>query len=340
MKKIQVNTSRPYPITVGSGILGQISIPQGTETVCVISDDQVWPLYGETVCQGLSAAGVRVCNYLFQAGENSKNIHIYNEILNFLADNSLTRSDCILALGGGVVGDLAGFAAATYLRGIPYIQLPTTLLAMVDSSVGGKTGIDLSAGKNLCGAFWQPWAVFCDTDCLGSLPKEVFRDGCAEVIKYAILYDPDLFAHLEETGFDFDREAVISRCIQYKCDAVEQDERDNGARRLLNLGHTLGHAVEKCSSYTVSHGNAVAIGIAMACRASHCANAPRILALLQKFGLPISTDYSPEMLYQAALSDKKRRGGSIDLIIPRNIGNCVIVPTPVENLKSFIEEGL
>lgn len=172
----------------------------------------------------------------------------------------------VVALGGGVVGDLAGFAAASYLRGIRFIQVPTTLLAAVDSSVGGKTAIDLPAGKNLAGAFCQPSLVLCDTDTLNSLPLDIFRDGCAEVIKYGVLYDPKLFAHLEEKGLSFDREAVITRCVELKRDVVMEDEFDTGARMKLNLGHTVGHGVEAKSHFAISHGKAVAIGMAIVSR--------------------------------------------------------------------------
>ena len=243
-------------------------------------------------------------------------------------------------LGGGVVGDLAGFAAATYLRGIPYIQMPTTLLAMVDSSVGGKTGIDLEQGKNLVGAFYQPTVVLCDTDTLDTLPENIFRVGCAEVIKYSILFDKELFAHLEDRGIAFDREAVIARCVELKKIAVEADEFDQGQRMLLNLGHTIGHAIEKYSNYTISHGQAVSIGMAIVCRSCECSDTNRILALLAKFDLPIATVYSAEDLEKSAVSDKKRSGKLVNLIIPGSIGNCAIVSTDTEKLKAFIEKGL
>lgn len=344
MRQIEVHTGRPYSVRIGSGLLACVGNTvrelTGAQTVCIVSDSNVWPLYGQALSQCLADAGIRVCSFRFPAGENSKNTETYLKLLHALVQNQLTRSDCIIALGGGVVGDLAGFAAATYLRGIPYIQVPTTLLAMVDSSVGGKTGIDLRDGKNLCGAFYQPVAVLCDTDTLRTLPQEHFTDGCAEVIKYAVLYDAALFAHLEEKGPQFDREAVIARCVEFKRDAVEADEFDKGARKMLNLGHTVGHAIEKCSGYTVSHGQAVAMGMAAVCRGARCADTQRILSLLRGFGLPVCTAFSAQALYRAALSDKKRSGGVIDLVIPRAIGDHAIVPTPLEELQGFIEKGL
>ena len=210
----------------------------------------------------------------------------------------------------------------------------------MDSSVGGKTAIDLPAGKNLAGAFCQPSLVLCDTDVLNTLPADIFRDGCAEVIKYGILYDPVLFAHLEEKGLSFDREAVIQRCVELKRDVVMEDEFDTGARMKLNLGHTIGHGVEAKSHFTLSHGKSVAIGMAIVSRACGCKDSPRILAILQKFGLPISTADTAEDIYAYALSDKKRAGDLVKLILPNAIGDCSIVPTPVSELKSFIQAGL
>lgn len=344
MRNIHIHASKAYRVSIGPGILDQVgsTVCQCTSAkkVCIVSDENVWPIYGQTVSASIQQVGPEICSFVFPAGENSKNSYNYLQLLNFLAQNQFTRSDCILALGGGVVGDLAGFAAATYLRGIPYIQVPTTLLAMVDSSVGGKTGIDLDYGKNLVGAFYQPAAVLCDTNALSTLPTEVFRDGCAEVIKYGVLFDQALFAHLEEKGPDFDREAVIARCVELKRDAVQADEFDRGQRKLLNLGHTVGHAVEKCSSYAISHGNAVAVGMAIVSRAAGCRDAGQIVSLLEQFGLPVKTVFSAVQLAQAALSDKKRSGSRLDLIIPHGIGDCRITPTAIEDLQAFIEKGL
>ena len=344
MTTVTVNASKTYDIKISRNLLAtlgtEVRILGKAEKICIVSDSNVWPLYGEICRNSLEIEGFSVTKLVFPAGEDSKNGETYLSILDHLAKHQLTRADLIVALGGGVVGDLAGFAAATYLRGIRYIQIPTTVLAAVDSSVGGKTAIDLTSGKNLAGAFWQPSLVLCDTDTLNSLPEDIFRDGCAEVIKYGILYDENLISVLEQAGTDFDRESVIARCVELKRDVVAVDEFDTGARMKLNLGHTIGHGIEGCSHYTVSHGKAVAIGTAIVCRASHCPDENRILSILSQFGLPVSTDFSSEALYEFTLTDKKRSGGIINLIIPRCIGNCEIVPTPVEKLKSFIEEGL
>lgn len=341
MTQIEISASRSYTVTIGSSLLQRIEkLISGDTNVCIVCDSNVWPLYGKALRERLCGNDILVDFCVFPAGETSKTAENYLELLNFLSVNAFTRSDRIIALGGGVVGDLAGFAAATYLRGIPYIQIPTSLLAMVDSSVGGKTGIDLPAGKNLCGAFYQPESVLCDTDVLKTLPEDVFRDGCAEVIKYAVLFDPELFGILERDGLDFDREAVIARCIEHKRNCVQADEFDRGHRMLLNLGHTIGHAIEKCSNFKISHGKAVAIGLAIICRAVKCPDADRIIALLRKFGLPTATDLPATDLWEAALSDKKRSGELVNLIVPKAIGDCRIAPTTVEELKTLLKEGM
>ena len=350
MKTVTVNASTSYDILIGSGLLSQlgqqIKSHCKAEKVCIVSDSNVFPYYGETAATSLLDAGFSVIHFVFSAGEERKNAATYLDLLNFLAENQMTRSDCLIALGGGVVGDLTGFAAATYLRGVPYVQVPTTLLAAVDSSVGGKTAIDLPAGKNLCGAFCQPRLVLCDTDTLNTLPEHIFRDGCAEVIKYGILYDPAFFEYLQNHGLNFDRETVIARCVELKRDVVAEDEFDTGARMKLNLGHTFGHGIEAISNFRISHGSAVAIGIAIAARAAAkqglCREQTKteILSILHTFGLPTETDYIADQLLPYILSDKKRSGGTVSLVLPAAIGNCLIVPSPVDELKSLIEAGL
>ncbi len=350
MTTICVNASASYKVKIGSGLLDDIAREVAAVTkaksLCIVSDHTVWALYGDEVKDNLADAGYRCVAFTFPAGEQSKCGKTYLQLLEFLAEEKITRSDCLIALGGGVVGDLTGFAAATYLRGVDYIQIPTTLLAAVDSSVGGKTAIDLAAGKNLAGAFYQPKLVLCDIDTLDTLPREIFRDGCAEVIKYGVLYDAALFQELTDRGLDFDRESVIARCVDWKRKVVAEDEFDTGARMKLNLGHTIGHGVECCSHYAISHGKAVAIGMAVITRAA-CAEGlcrvpteSAILAALQKFALPNRCDYSAQQLLQPILSDKKRSGGYVNLIVPRQIGECDILPFPVEKLLSLIQAGL
>ena len=344
MKTVTVSASKTYEVKIGAGLLAavgkEVAALGKVQSVCIVSDSNVYPLYGKLVQESLVKENFRVASFVFPAGEESKTAEVYLQLVNFLAENHLTRTDLLIALGGGVVGDLTGFAAATYLRGIRFLQIPTTLLAAVDSSVGGKTAIDLPAGKNLCGAFCQPSLVLCDTDTLTSLPTDIFRDGCAEVIKYGILYDPDLFSQLERDGLSFDRESVIARCVELKRDVVMEDEFDTGARMKLNLGHTIGHGIEARSDFTLSHGKSVAIGTAIVARACGCAETHRIISCLEQFGLPTKADFPVEDIYQFTLSDKKRAGGHISLILPERIGCCHIVPTPVEKLKTFIEEGM
>lgn len=350
MTTVTVNASRSYDIKIGSGLLstlGQEAAALGkAQSVCIVSETNVYPLHGKTAEDSLKNAGFRVVSYVFPAGEASKNGENFLKLLNFLAENQLTRSDLIVALGGGVVGDLAGFAASAYRRGIRFIQVPTTLLSAVDSSVGGKTAIDLPTGKNMAGAFYQPSLVLCDTDTLNTLPEEIFRDGCAEVIKYGVIYDRSFFDYLTEAGILFDREKVITRCVELKRDVVMEDEFDTGARMKLNLGHTVGHGVEAKSEFTLSHGKSVAIGMAIVSRSAMKAGllkneeCDRILSALAAYGLPVSTAYSANDLAVLALSDKKRSGGFVSLIIPREIGICEIIPTPVEQLESFIQAGL
>ena len=350
MQKVTVNASRCYDILIGSELLPTLGaeakkFPK-VKTVCIVSESNVYPLHGAAAEKSLREAGFEVISYVFPAGEESKNGAVYLSLLNFLAEHRLTRSDLLVALGGGVVGDLTGFAAATFLRGVKFIQVPTTLLAAVDSSVGGKTAIDLPAGKNLAGAFYQPSLVLCDTDALSTLPREIFLDGCAEVIKYGIIYDRAFFDYLKEAGPEFDREKVIRRCVELKRDVVMEDEFDTGARMKLNLGHTLGHGVEARSHFALSHGKSVAIGMAIVSRAAakrgllSQQDADTIQDTLSAYGLPIRAEYPCQELVDYMLSDKKRSGGTIPLIIPTEIGHCDIVPTPVEELAAFVKAGL
>ena len=350
MTTVMVRASRPYEVTIGRGLLDTVGRQAAGQwkgrSAAVVSDSTVAPLYLNRVKDSLERAGFRVHSFVFPAGEDQKNGGTYLKLLEFLAARRLTRADGLIALGGGVVGDLAGFAAATFLRGIGFLQLPTTLLAAVDSSVGGKTAIDLTNGKNLAGAFYQPQAVLCDLDTLDTLPAEVFADGCAEVIKYGMIGDPALLARLETVDFRVDPEELVARCVAQKRDLVEQDEFDTGARQLLNLGHTLGHGVEACSGYTVSHGRAVAIGMTLVTRAAvafgRCPAEvlPRLRRLLERYGLPDATAYSAQALYEKTLSDKKRSGDTISLVVPVAWGASQLVRIPVSELPAWIERGL
>ena len=349
MRTVHVNASRQYDVQIESGLLQaagqQIRAVSGAKTLMLVSDDSVWALYGEQVQAALAHAGFAVCCFVFPHGESSKCAQTYLALLNALAENRLTRADALVALGGGVVGDLTGFAASTYLRGIGFIQIPTTLLAMVDSSVGGKTAIDLPAGKNLVGTFYQPQLVLCDPDCLSTLPEDIFRDGCAEVIKYAILRSAAFFDELQATPPRQQLAHIIETCVKMKRDVVAEDEFDRGTRQLLNLGHTFGHGIEACSGFAVSHGSAVATGMAMMLRAgaAHgvCSAQTRDegLALLQQYQLPTDCMYPAEQMLPVVLHDKKSAGDSINLIVPAAIGDCRILKTPAAEISDWLKAG-
>ena len=349
MTTIPIPASTPYEVCIEGGCLDRLGEKLTTLTnpctVAVISDTTVFPLYGQRVCDSLRAAGFRVVSFVIPSGENAKNLTTYGEVLTFLAQNRLTRSDLLAALGGGVVGDLTGFAAATYQRGIRYIQIPTTLLAAVDSSVGGKTAVDLSVGKNLVGAFHQPALVWCDPDTLATLPSAVFRDGCAEVIKYGLLGDANFFDRLSQENIEQHLASVIARCVQMKCDVVSEDEFDRGRRQLLNLGHTFGHAIEGVSGYTLSHGHCVAIGMALMCRAAtslgYCATSvcEAVESLLRRYDLPTQSPYGLAQLRGAVLADKKMDGASIHLAVPYAIGDTRLVKIPASQLEDWLRAG-
>ncbi len=348
-KTVKVSASREYDVVIGSGLLTEagerIRAVNGGSALCLVSDDTVDALYGEKVENILAAAGYRVEKFVIPHGEESKTPENYLKLVSFMARKGISGGDAAAALGGGVVGDLTGFAAATYRRGIGFIQLPTTLLAAVDSSVGGKTAVDLPEGKNLMGAFYQPQLVLCDTDTFASLPEDTVRDGCGEIIKYGMIKDAGLFHSLRDIPSAM-TEDVIARCVEIKRDVVQADERDKGERKLLNFGHTAGHAIELLSGYSLTHGKAVAIGMAIVVRASVklgiCGENCRDLLLekLKSFGLPTETHHSPAEIAEAMMADKKRSGSTIDLILPEEIGRCVIRKTPVNELESFVAAGM
>ena len=351
MTTVTVNASGTYDALIGHGILPELggriqALLPLVHNVAVVTDETVAELYAEAVLDTLTRAGFTPHTYTLKPGESSKSGTIYLGLLNKLAEAGFTRSDCIVALGGGVVGDLAGFVAATFLRGIAYIQVPTTLLAMVDSSVGGKTAIDLPHGKNLAGAFYQPALVLIDTNTLETLPEEIFQDGMAEVIKYGMLNCSRLLDQLLHDDIIQALPAIISTCVTIKRDLVEQDEFDTGQRMLLNLGHTVGHAIEKLSGYATSHGQAVAIGMAVDTRAAvakqlcHPDCLHMLKRLLDRYKLPSRTDFSAKAIFEAAQTDKKRQGEEITIAIPRKLGHSVLVQIPVEELLHWITLGV
>ena len=338
-----------YTIHIGGGLrhnAGEMIASVHTPCrVLLLTDDTVEGLYAEAVTASLLGAGFTVARHVIPHGEASKSAVSLIALLEKMATEHLTRSDLLVALGGGVVGDLGGFASAVYQRGISFVQIPTTLLAMVDASVGGKTAIDLEAGKNLAGAFHQPSLVICDVDCLKTLSAEIFGDGMAEVIKYAFISDRALFDALLGNATD-NMEEIIRLCVEDKRILVEADETDKGARQLLNLGHTVGHAIESCSDFAISHGSAVAMGMVIITRAAVKTGVCKddtltaLTALLKKYGLPTECPFTTEQLYAVALSDKKRAGGTITLVVPYGVADSRLVTVPVDALESYIRAGL
>lgn len=352
MQKVTVQTSsEKYDVLIGGGLLeksGQI-ISQyfGTPTLALVADDRVYELYGQALEKRLRQEGFKLCSFVFPHGEASKNLETFTNLCESLAQNQLTGSDMILALGGGVTGDLAGFAASAYLRGIGFIQMPTTLLAAVDSSVGGKMGVNIKAGKNLVGAFKQPALVLCDTNTLASLPPEVRADGLAEIIKYGMISDRELFDFMKKgPALESELENIIKRCVEIKAAVVQADEFDQGQRQILNFGHTLGHALEKISDYKISHGHAVAIGMVLVTRAAQSLGLTEentlgnLTECLKKYSLPTQSPYTAQELAKPALRDKKRRGDTINLIVTPSIGQARGHKVKADELESFIERGL
>ncbi len=343
MRKIHVNTSTPYDITVASSILDEcgdiIKSVSKASKIVVVTDDIVDALYSKKVIDSLEKSGFNVIKFVFTNGEASKCFKTLNNLYDFLAINEITRSDCLIALGGGVVGDLTGYASATYLRGIDFIQIPTTLLAQVDSSIGGKTAIDIPAGKNLVGAFKQPLAVICDTSALSTLKPETFSDGMGEVVKYAMIKSDELFDIIYNDDAKNNLEDVICRCIDIKREIVEKDEFDKGERMLLNFGHTFGHAIEKIQNFTgLSHGSAVSVGMCLitelAINQGICdENTYSLLKeCLKKYSLPISVDIPFNEIVKHCINDKKRDADNINLIISTKIGKSEIRKVPINSI--------
>ena len=353
MKIVNINTSDKYDVLVGADIIQpdsefcdrikKIYCGNDNPKCLIVTDDKVDSLHFLTLSKALNSLNINVQKLVLKNGEQSKNFDEYKNIINALAKSDLKKNDLIIAFGGGVIGDISGFAASTWLRGIKYIQIPTTLLAMVDSSVGGKCAIDTEYGKNLVGSFWQPSAVFANINFIDTLPNEILSDGMSEVIKSAILKSPILFEHLEKNGFNFDREFVVSETIKIKNFYVSNDEKESGIRQMLNLGHTIAHAIEKLSNYKVSHGRAVAIGLDMISRASVNNNMldkikyERIHNLIEKFNLATECEYTISEMINIISIDKKTHGKKINLIIPVDIGDCKIHTIELSQLNEFLK---
>ena len=344
MIRIKVNVPNSYEVLIGKGIVSELNKEILTLNIkgkiAIITDERVGKIYLEKVTEILRK-DFEVYSFVVEGGEKSKSGKDFLSICEFLAENNFTRSDSVLALGGGVVGDLTGFVASAFLRGINYLQLPTSLLSFVDSSVGGKTAINLEYGKNLVGAFYQPRLVLIDCDFASTLPKKEYACGMAEVIKTGMIFDREMLDLLKD-GMDKHFEKIVASCVFHKKSVVEQDEHDNGLRQLLNFGHTLGHAIEKESGFTISHGEAVAIGmylVAKKCVENGLVNS-EILTLLEellaKYDLPKSTKICIDELLNKSLIDKKRKGNSITLVIPTALGKCELKKMTIDEYKEFV----
>ena len=344
MVTIAVHTSKKYNILIGDGSFPGFgkeiaSLFSGRRAV-VISDDHVADLYGNILLDVLNKEGISSSLFVIEHGENNKNLSTVENILDYLVLHQLARSDFLIALGGGIVGDITGFAASIYLRGIPFIQIPTTLLAAVDSSVGGKTGVNLGGFKNQVGAFWQPSLVLCDPLLFSTLPEEEYSGGMAEVIKYATVFDRRMFHALAD---EIEIVKMIESCVRLKARVVETDERDRGERQLLNFGHTVGHAIEKVSLGTIHHGQAVAMGMVVATRSAEAAGicmepfSSELVSLLRQYKLPVDISFPKESILSSIIGDKKRNGEIIQLILPESCGHCVIHPIEMKELASFLK---
>lgn len=347
MKTVHVSTGKPYDIMIARGILEETGAVlrrlSRAEKVVVVTDSNVAPHYLTRVLDSLAKQDFQTKAFIFEAGEERKHLGTIADIYQALADFRVTRRDVIVALGGGVCGDMAGFAAATYLRGIDFMQVPTSLLAQVDSSVGGKTGVDLPQGKNLVGAFHQPLAVLIDPDTLQTLPDRFIADGMGEVIKYGCIKDAAFFDSLERGDALSRIDEVIETCVSVKRDVVSRDEREAGERMLLNFGHTLGHAIEKLHGFAgITHGMAVAVGMVLIAKAGEAHGltrpgiAERIAALCEAYGLPVADSASAAQIAEAAMTDKKTAGSRINLVLLHEIGDSFIHPIPTQELEGFI----
>ena len=363
MKIISVETGRPYKMVIGRELLHDVAkyMLELTDPchVALVTDSNVAGLYAGTVSEVLADAGFDVTLIEFPAGEENKNLESYGAIQEQLARAGLSRSDFIIALGGGVTGDMAGFAAATYLRGIRYIQIPTTYLAAVDSSVGGKTAVDLGKGKNLCGAFWQPSLVLCDYSTFRTLSPSEMLDGSAEAYKSARIGNADLASSVKDVMLKYQEsggevtdeildmlEEVIDQSVAVKKSVVEEDERDTGARQLLNFGHTFGHSIEKLSDYSIPHGHAVARGMVCEARAAFKLGltdidlTDEIYSDLSDMGFDLSVPYEAEKILKVARGDKKVRTDSITVVVPESEGTCGLRSIPLDELEDYILAGL
>lgn len=352
MMTVKVRASKEYKVEIGDGIVSKLG--EMTKAVCpkaikalIVSETNVAALYLDAVKAQLEGAGLEVATFVFEAGEKNKNINEIAGMWNKMAEAGFTRTDIVVGLGGGVTTDMAGFAAATFLRGIDVIQVPTSLLAMVDASVGGKTGIDIPMGKNQVGAFWQPSLVLEDTLFLKTLPDEVFTEGMGEVTKYAFIMDEKLMDLLEKQNGNIRDDAavlenVIGMCVSDKAEIINEDETDNGRRQILNFGHTAGHVIERDSGFTKPHGICVAKGMGIfmdACVKEgtlSAEDAKRMKDLLAMYKLPASDEITAEDIVKGAMNDKKKRGNTLSVILVNKIGKAEIKKMTAEEFLKFL----
>lgn len=347
VRNIFVNAGGGYDVKIGSGLLNDIGDMVknilNADRLAIFIDSEVDRLYGDRLEENLSGCGFETCRFVFLAGEASKNINTVVEFIDFMSENHITRKDAVVTAGGGVAGDMGGFAAAIYLRGIKFVQVPTTLLSAVDSSVGGKTGVDTAAGKNLTGAFWQPSLVACDTDMLKTNSKDLILDGTAEIIKTAAIFDKKLFDYIKRTEISENSSEIIEQCVKIKGRVVEADEKEAGLRKILNFGHTMGHAIEMYSDFGISHGKAVAIGMLIVTKAFELhgftpkGTFDELRNLIEAKGFQTETKAPLEELCRLAMSDKKTSGDSIDLVYLKQIGEAGIYNIKLNELYDFIK---
>ena len=342
---VHVKTSVEYDVIIGRGLLDSVgsiilnTCKSAPDRCFIVSDDTVFALYGDRVIRSATAAGLDISSFVFPHGEISKNTEVLLETLRAFKEAELTRSSLVIALGGGVVGDLTGFASSIYLRGVDFMQIPTTLLAAIDSSVGGKTAVNSEFGKNLLGSFHQPVSVVCDIDTFRTLPEEILADGMAEAVKYGAIRSPELLDILSSRKADL--ADVVARCVSIKAQVVENDEFDTGERMILNYGHTAAHSIEKLSSYSISHGRAVAMGMLIASAASDRLGLSvgcyeRIKTSLAVWGLDAPCPYSAKELASLARLDKKRRSGTVTTVMLKDIGNTVLYPVALDGLENVL----
>lgn len=360
MQSVHVNTSQPYDVLVGTGLLESLGNLIGRRfpgAKCfVVADSNVMAIYGGKVIGALRDAHIETKSLSFVPGEASKTMHTVEIILSELKRAEMTRSDLVIALGGGITGDMAGFAASIYLRGIRFVQIPTTLLAAVDASVGGKTGVNMGGHKNQIGTFWQPSMVIIDPETMDTLPGREVACGMAEVIKYGCIRDEkilelaDRLAQIAATPTTGEAdpsvhgilEELILSCVAIKAQVVEADERDTGERMLLNFGHTVGHAVEKCTGGEVQHGEGVAIGMVVMSRTAEAMGlcpagyTDRLTQILEGLGLPVVCPVPKEDIVEAIRTDKKRAGQRISIVMPNMDGQCSIAPVDMDQLPQML----